>query len=66
MTKDKYGYYSDTIMIIIEKNAINGRIIEDDIFTFYGLLREPITYETVFGAQQTVPAMTALYGELIN
>lgn len=66
MTKDSWGYYSDTIMIMIQKSAINGRIIEDDIFTFYGLLGEPITYETIFGAEQTVPSMLAIYGDLKN
>ena len=64
MTKDKYGYYDDTILIMIEKSAINGRIIEDDIFTFYGLLSEPVTYETIFGASETVPSMLAYYGDL--
>lgn len=64
MTKDEYGYYSDTIMIMIKKEAINGRVLENDIFTFYGLLQEPVTYETIFGAEQTIPAMMAIYGEL--
>lgn len=66
MTKDNWGYYDDTIMIMIEKSAVKGRIIEDDIFTFYGILAEPVTYETVLGSTQTIPAMLALYGELNN
>jgi len=66
MTKDRYGYYEDTIMVMIEKSAVRGRIIEDDIFSFYGLIIEPITYDTVLGASQTVPAMLAYYGDLKN
>ena len=63
MTKTNLGY-EDTIIVVIPKSSINGRIIEDDTFTFYGVLTEPITYETVLGASQTVPAIVAYYGEL--
>lgn len=65
MTKTDWGY-EDTIMVFIPKSSVSGRIIEDDIFTFYGILSEPITYETVLGASQTVPAILAYYGELNN
>lgn len=65
MTKSDWGY-EDTIMVTIPKSSLSGRIIEDDIFTFYGILTDPITYETVLGASQTVPSILAYYGELLN
>ena len=66
MTKDSWGYYDDTVMVLVEKSIVKGRIIEDDIFTFYGQILEPTTYETVLGASQTVPTVLAYYAYLVK
>lgn len=66
MTKDEYGWYSDTIMVMIPKTRFNGRVIEDDIISFYGLLQEPMTYTTVMGNDQTVPFMLAMHADLVG
>ncbi len=66
VTKDKYGYYDDTIMIIMYMNAIDGRILEDDIIEFYGKLGELTSYETVLGATVTIPTLYAQYANLNN
>lgn len=66
MTKDSWGYYDDTVMVLVDKSIVKGRIIEDDIFTFYGQILEPTTYETVLGASQTVPTILAYYAYLVK
>ncbi len=66
MTKDEWGYYDDTVMVWVEKSVVKGRIIEDDIFTFYGQILEPTTYTTVLGADQTVPTVLAQYATLVS
>ena len=64
MTKDEWGYYDDTVMILIPKDAFSGRFIEDDIVTFYGICADTYTYETVLGATQTIPLILGVFAEL--
>lgn len=64
MTKDKWGYYDDTVMILLPKSSFKGRIIEDDVITFYGLCYDTYTYETVLGASQTIPFILGIFAEL--
>lgn len=66
MTKDSWGYYDDTVMVLVEKSIVKGRIIEDDIFTFYGQILEPTTYTTVLNSSQTVPTVLAYYAYLVK
>lgn len=66
MTKDKYGYYDDTIYVTISKSNFNGRILEDDIITFWGLNTGTTTYKTVLGSEMTIPSMAAVYAELVK
>ena len=42
----------------------NPKILEDDVITIYGEIKEDYTYETVSGASQTVPQITGYYIEL--
>ena len=66
MTKNEYDYYDDTIFVQINKDKFNGRIIEDDIITFWGLNAGTVSYETVMGDETTIPAMEAYYAELVK
>lgn len=66
VTKGSYGYYSDTIMAFVPKNAISGRILEDDIIRIYGNLGSLYTYETVLGSTVTIPSIDVLYAELVK
>lgn len=62
VTKDKWGYYDDTIYVtFIDLDGSTPRILEDDIITFYGTLSDLYTYETVLGASVTIPSVTATY-----
>lgn len=64
VTKDKWGYYEDTIMVLIPIESFKGRILEDDIITVYGVLSGLYTYESVFGSSVTIPSMIAQYADL--
>ena len=62
VTKDKWGYYDDTIYVTFyDSNGNTPRILEDDIITFYGTLSDLYTYETVMGASVTIPSVLATY-----
>ena len=62
VTKGSYGIYKDTVWVQYTRNDTDsGRILEDDIITFYGYSYETISYETVLGATVTIPAVLAIY-----
>ena len=66
VTKDEYGYYEDTMYASIPKSYFQGRILEDDIITIYGRLSELMTYQSIFGADITIPSMYVRHAELKN
>ncbi|MCI9434503.1 MAG: hypothetical protein HFI86_04460 [Bacilli bacterium] len=66
MTKNEYNHYEDTVFVQLEKDKFNGRIIEDDIITFYGIDKGTVTYQTVMGNETTIPAIDAYFAELQN
>ena len=62
VTQGSY-YWTDTMLIEYEAKPGEGRILEDDIVTFYGMLFGLYTYETIMGADVTIPLMFAEYIE---
>jgi hypothetical protein len=65
ITKGTYTW-SDTILVTYtQKDSQEPRILEDDIINLYGVLGGTHTYETVMGAQLTVPIMDAEYIDII-
>ena len=64
VTNDGWGYYDDTIYVEYHGTFENGRILEDDMITFYGESYGLYTYETIFGAEMTIPAVVAEYIDL--
>lgn len=60
VTRDSYGFYSDTVYLYFDRGD-GKKIIEDDIITIYGELSGEKTYETVMGAEVTIPAVTGVY-----
>lgn len=65
VTKDKWGFYEDTVFVrFIDIDDNTPRILEDDIITFYGTVGDLYTYETVMGASVTIPSVNALYIDL--
>ena len=61
VTKDKYGYYDDTIYVVYTKKAGESKILEDDIVTIYGMLAGETSYESVLHTTITLPLMYAEY-----
>lgn len=63
MTKNEYGWYEDTIYILLHKDNVEQRILEDDIITIYGTITGLKTYESVLGANITLPEIAGKYVE---
>jgi hypothetical protein len=54
-------------MVFIDYSGVSsdqGRILQDDYVTFWGLYYGLLTYETVLGASETVPGMIAVYSQI--
>lgn len=64
VTKGEYGIYQDTMFITLEKDKFDGRIIEDDIITFWGEFGDLYTYKSVLNAEITIPSLQGKYAEL--
>lgn len=60
VTEGSYGIWDDAMMVYFE-NQSGGRILEDDIVTFYGESTGIYTYESVLGAEISVPSVYAKY-----
>ena len=54
VTKNDYGY-EDTVLIQYDKSIVSGRMLDDDVITFSGMSMGLLTYETVMGAEMTIP-----------
>lgn len=64
VTNNGYGYYDDTVYVTCDNYGEGDRILEDDIVTFYGECKGTKTYETVMGADVTIPWVEAEFIEL--
>lgn len=64
VTNKGYGYYDDTVYVTCANYGEGDRILEDDIVTFYGECQGTKTYETVMGANVTIPWVEAEFIEL--
>ena len=65
VTKDRWGYYDDTVYVkFVDLDGNTPRILEDDIITFYGTVGDLYTYTTVLGASVTIPSVNANYIDL--
>lgn len=61
ITKGRYTW-SDTIYVQYSRtDPSEGRILEDDIITVYGLMMGTVTYKSVLGSSITIPAMLCSY-----
>lgn len=64
ITKGRYSW-TDTIYVSYTRaDSSEARILEDDIITIYGTLGGNYTYETVMGAEMTIPLIVAEYIDL--
>lgn len=60
ITRTSWGY-TDTIYVVYQKGPDESRILEDDIVTIWGKLDGLYTYESIMGAEITLPLFKALY-----
>lgn len=51
--------YNQIVLIEYYPGILEQNLLEDDYITFYGTFFGPHTYETVLGAQETIPAFMA-------
>lgn len=51
--------YNLVVLVSYSGDFPNGRILKDDILTFYGTFLGSITYKPTMGGNITVPAMIA-------
>ena len=57
-------YYEDNLMVMYYTSDISQKFLEDDIITFYGTVNGDYSYETVLGAEKTIPSVWANYIDL--
>lgn len=68
VTKNEYfDFYDDTMYVeYLRKSSDEDRILEGDIITMYGTVMGLKTYETIFGAQVTIPYLIAEYIDILS
>jgi len=59
ITKDRYGYYDDTILVFYTYGTGERRFLENDIIDIYGKVHGRVSYQTVLGVKVTLPAINA-------
>lgn len=63
VTEDEYGFWNDTVVVVLVLEKNDDRILEDDIITIYGKCYGLYTYETVLGTNISLPRIDARYYE---
>lgn len=57
-------YYEDTIFVAVPEPEDGSRILEGDIITIYGQCVGLQTYESILGAEISIPRMDAYYFDI--
>ena len=60
------GQYEETVYIMYTLKSGEGRILENDIVNIYGTFEGLLTYESVLGAEITLPRIDAEYIEIVE
>ena len=61
VTQGEYGFWEDIVYVDYTRKEGESRLLEDDIITIYGVYKGLYSYETVNGASNTVPLISADY-----
>lgn len=64
ITKNSYGYYSDTIYATYILPDGADKILEDDIITIWGTAEGDYSYTSVLGSKVTLPKINVSYIEI--
>ncbi len=60
--RTSYGsWYDDVVYVLYTYSDGEGKILEDDMITFYGYSTNTITYQSALGSSITIPSMLAVY-----
>lgn len=65
ITLNEYGFYEDTVFVFYTVSN-GGNILEGDIITMYGELRGTQEYESVLGAQISIPRIYVQYIDIVE
>ena len=61
ITKNEYGYYSDTIYATYTLPEGNDKVLENDIVTIWGTSEGDYSYTSVLGSKVTLPRINISY-----
>ena len=64
VTEDEYGFWDDNVRVQFDTSKMESKFLEDDIVVFWGEVSGEYSYESVLGAEITVPSVTAVYMEM--
>jgi hypothetical protein len=64
ITKEEYGYYTDTIYVTYVPKNGEDKILENDIITIYGTAKGDYSYTSIMGAKVTLPKIDADFIEI--
>lgn len=59
-------YYEDTLFVSIKEAKDGSRFLEGDIITIYGMCVGTQSYESILGAEITIPRIDAYYFDLVG
>ena len=60
------GGYDDVIFIVVDRDLLDKRILEDDVIRFYGISAGLVTYQSTLGGEITIPSASVEKVEFIN
>lgn len=61
VTKERYGWSDPILVRYARTDSSEGRILEDDIITAYGMMMGTYTYTSTMGASITIPYMMCVF-----
>lgn len=61
VTEDEYGFWNDNIYVVLPRDYIDDKFLEDDIVTFYGECIGSYNYTSILGESIEVPKMVVPY-----
>ena len=66
ITKDEYGFWSDTIYAEVVIPSGSDRILEDDIIAIYGDCAGLYSYTSIVGSTVSLPKIDVKYYSIVN
>lgn len=64
VTKDEYDFWEDNVYVVLPRDNVSEKFLEDDIVVFYGECTGSHHYTSIMGQSIEVPKLTVAYMEL--